>query len=95
MENDTSTLTKTQRAIAAIGTRQDVADYISRRLGWRVTRQAVDKWYQRGALPFQMADRYAALVAKRAQQKGHQVTKDELLGEVIVPADRLPDRASG
>jgi hypothetical protein len=85
MENDTDLRTKTQQAIAAIGTRQDVADYISRRLGWRVTRQAVDKWYQRGALPFQMAEVYAGMISKRAKQLGHDVTKDELLGDVIVP----------
>jgi hypothetical protein len=95
MQNDTSALSKTQRAIAAIGTRQDVADYISRRLGWNISRQAIDKWYQRGSLPFQMADRYAVLIAKRAKQKGHDVTADELLGEVIVPTHRLPDSATG
>lgn len=88
----TQTRTKTQQTLDALGTNREVAEYLSRRLGWTITRQAVNKWHRRGYLPFQMADRYATLISARARRLGFEVSRDELLAEVIVPDHRLPER---
>lgn len=88
-------ITKTQQAINAMGTRQKCADALTRAVGWRISRQAVDKWFQRGALPFQSADTYAGALASAARKKGLAVTKIDLLADVIVPEHRLPKVAIG
>ncbi len=80
----------TQKVIDHLGTRQQVANLITRRAGFRVTRQAISKWYAQGALPFQSADLYASILSKAARTKHFEVTKDQLLDEVEVPDNRMP-----
>ncbi len=85
---DTRTLT--QRVIDQLGTRTEVAALISERAGFRITRQAVTKWYDKGALPFTSADLYARILSHAARKQSFDVTKEQLLDEVQVPSNRLP-----
>jgi len=80
----------TRRVIEALGTRQQVADLITKSAGFRVTRQAISKWHAQGALPFQSADLYARILASAARRISFDVTKNDLLEEVEVPANRMP-----
>lgn len=73
-----------------LGTRDAVAELVTRRAGFRVSRQAVSKWFIAGALPFMSADLYAGILSRAARAKGFEVTKLDLLGEVEVPDARLP-----
>jgi len=91
MQQDTAdNRTLTQRVISAIGTHKEVAELITTKVGYRITRQAITKWYAQGALPFQGADTYAGILSRAARAKSFDVTKDDLLDEVQVPADRMP-----
>ncbi len=89
-QNDDRTLT--QRVIDVLGTRTDVAALVSRRAGFRITRQAVTKWYNNAALPFTSADLYARILAVEARKLGFDVVKEQLLDEVQVPSNRMPHR---
>lgn len=82
--------TLTQRVIDQLGTRTEVADLVTTRAGFRITRQAITKWYNNGALPFTSADLYARILAHEARKQSFDVTKEQLLDEVQVPDNRLP-----
>jgi hypothetical protein len=82
--------TLTQRVLDHLGTRTAVAELIEARAGFRITRQAIGKWYDNGALPFQGADLYARILSYEARKQSFDVTKDDLLREVQVPAHRMP-----
>jgi hypothetical protein len=92
-EQDTAdTRTLTQRVIDQLGTRTEVAELISARAGFRITRQAITKWYNAGALPFTSADLYARILAHEARKQSFDCTKEMLLDEVQVPDNRLPEK---
>ncbi len=80
----------TQRVLSHLGTRDAVAILVTKRAGFRVSRQAVSKWYIAGSLPFMSADLYAGILSRAARARGFDVTKDDLLGDVEVPSNRLP-----
>lgn len=82
--------TLTQKVLDHLGTRTDVAKLMTSRVGFRLTRQAIGKWYANGALPFQNADLYARILSHASRKRGFDVTKDDLLQEVNVPTDRIP-----
>ena len=82
--------TLTQRVLDQLGTRTHVAAIVSKRVGFRITRQAITKWYRNGALPFTSADLYARVLAHEARKQSFDVTKEQLLNEVQVPDNRLP-----
>lgn len=82
--------TLTQRVIDQLGTRTKVADIVTQRAGFRITRQAITKWYNNGALPFTSADLYARILSHEARKQSFEVTKEQLLDEVQVPDNRLP-----
>ncbi len=82
--------TITQKTLDQLGTRTDVAALVTKKTGFRITRQAVAKWYANGALPFQGADLYAGILSRAARAQSFDVTKDDLLNEVQVPRDRMP-----
>lgn len=82
--------TLTQRVLDQLGTRTDVAKMVSKKTGFRITRQAIAKWYAQGAVPFQSADLYAGILSRAAQRMSFDVTKTDLLDEVQVPQDRMP-----
>lgn len=84
--------TLTQRVIDQLGTRTEVAALVSRRAGFRITRQAITKWYRNGALPFTSADLYARILAVEARKQSFEVTKEQLLDEVQVPSNRMPHK---
>jgi len=91
MEQDTAdNRTLTQRVIDQLGTRTEVAELVTGRAGFRITRQAITKWYNNGALPFTSADLYARILAHEARKQSFDVTKEQLLDEVQVPDNRLP-----
>lgn len=80
----------TQKVLDHIGTRTDVAKLITDRTGFRLTRQAIGKWYSNASLPFQNADLYARILSHESRKRGFDVTKEDLLKEVTVPLDRMP-----
>lgn len=82
--------TLTQKVLDHLGTRTDVAKLMTDRTGFRLTRQAIGKWYANGALPFQNADLYARILSHASRKRSFDVTKDDLLREVKVPHDRVP-----
>ena len=82
--------TLTQRVLDQLGTRTEVAELITRRVGFRITRQAITKWYNNGALPFTTADLYARILSAEARKQSFDVTKEQLLDEVQVPDNRMP-----
>jgi len=86
----TTEKTLTQKVLDHLGTREDVAKLVTKRAGFSVSRQAVGKWHKAGALPFLSADLYAGILSRAARAKGFDVMKDDLLGEVNVPDDRVP-----
>jgi len=88
--NDNRTLT--QRVLDQLGTRTEVAALITERVGFRITRQAVTKWYNKGALPFTSADLYARILAHEARKQSFDCTKEQLLDEVQVPDNRIPTK---
>jgi len=91
MEQDTVDVrTLTQRVIDQLGTRTEVAALITSRVGFRITRQAITKWYNNGALPFTSADLYARILSFEARKQSFDVTKEQLLDEVQVPDNRIP-----
>ena len=89
-EHTEDTRTLTQRVLDQIGTRTEVANLITKRVGFRITRQAVTKWYNNGALPFTTADLYARILSAEARKQSFDVTKEQLLDEVQVPTNRMP-----
>lgn len=92
MEQDIAdTRTLTQRVIDQLGTRTEVAALVTQRAGFRITRQAITKWYNNGALPFTSADLYARILSHEARKQSFDVTKDQLLDEVQVPDNRIPE----
>ena len=84
--------TLTQKVLDQLGTRTQVAALVTRRAGFRITRQAITKWYNNGALPFTSADLYARILAVEARKQSFDVTKEQLLDEVEVPANRMPQK---
>lgn len=88
LDDDPRTLT--QKVLDHLGTRTDVAKLMTERTGFRLTRQAISKWYSNGALPFQNADLYARILSHASRKRSFDVTKDDLLREVNVPHDRVP-----
>ena len=83
--------TLTQRVIDQLGTRTEVAALVTSRAGFRITRQAITKWYNNGSLPFTSADLYARILAHEARKQSFEVTKEQLLDEVQVPDNRIPE----
>lgn len=82
--------TFTQAAIDAGGGPAAVARALTVRLGYLTSRQTVHNWYQRGRLPFLNHGDYARALADICAEHGAGITLDDLLGEVLVPASRLP-----
>ena len=90
-QQDTEDLrTLTQRVLDQLGTRTEVAAIVTQRAGFRITRQAITKWYNNGALPFTSADLYARILSHEARKQSFDVTKEQLLDEVQVPDNRMP-----
>ncbi len=82
--------TLTQRVLDQLGTRTEVAALVTQRAGFRITRQAITKWYNNGALPFTSADLYARILSAEARKQSFDCTKNDLLDEVEVPSNRMP-----
>lgn len=82
--------TLTQRVIDQLGSRTAVAALVSKRAGFRITRQAVTKWYNNGCLPFTSADLYARILSHEARKQSFECSKEQLLDEVQVPDNRMP-----
>lgn len=93
MQDTDDRRTLTQRVIDQLGTRTEVAAMVTARAGFRITRQAVTKWYDKGALPFTSADLYARILSHEARKQSFDVTKEQLLDEVQVPDNRMPKSA--